>query len=170
MNDNSIEYKMDKSSRIEFFLLSQIFENYLIKFDKRNNGFIENLLCMSLHSSQSVFETRDFKPISMSQTNKSHKVFNFKFSKTILKSLQWPHETDCKINTIDSKAEKQIMNSFEDCVNSCIFGKSYAKFKCIPIDGSLEIDLLLESRTRNFNLCNRNTTKTNKIDRIETFC
>ncbi len=81
--NNSLDYKMDKSSRIEFYFLSKLFENNLTKFDKLTKSrSIKNLLYISLHSSQSVFETRDFQPIFISHTNQS--VFNFKFSKTII--------------------------------------------------------------------------------------
>jgi hypothetical protein len=93
---------------------------------------------MSSYSSQSIFQARDFQPILIRQTNERHEVLNFKFSKNILKIVQWPHETDCKINTIDYKAEKQVLYSFGDCVNSCIFRKMYSKYECIQLNERLE--------------------------------
>jgi hypothetical protein len=77
-----------------------------------------------------------------------NRIFNyFQFAKHVVKGLQWPYETNCKSNEIVSKTENELIYSFDDFVNSCIFDKIYGKYKCIQIKGGFKIDLILENKT-----------------------
>ncbi len=164
MNKNFINYEMIKSNSIEFSFLSKEFGNY-IQFEDS----ITEKIYVSVHSSQSIFRTTDFQPINI-MFNKN-RIFNyFQFSKHVVKSLQWPYETNCKSNQIESKTENELIYSFDDCVNSCIFDKIYAKYKCIQMKGGFKIDLILENKTNDLTFCNENITQKTKFNNLEIFC
>jgi hypothetical protein len=150
MDNNFVNYEMIKSNSIEFSFLSKEFGNY-IQFEDS----ITEKIYVSVHSSQSIFKTADFKPINI-LFNKN-RIFNyFQFSKHFVKSLQWPYETNCRSNEIESQTENELIYSFDDCVNSCIFDKIYAKYKCIQMKDGFKIDLILENKTNDLTFCNEN--------------
>jgi hypothetical protein len=153
---------MDKSSRIEFAFNSEEFKHY---YNQSYDWIIEKIH-LSVHSSQSVFKTGDFHPINI--TNRM--INYFEFSEYFVKSLKWPHETNCKSNEIELKSENELIYSFDDCVNSCIFDKTYGKYKCIQIEDSFKIDLILENKTRDLTFCNENNTKEIDLNKLEIFC
>jgi hypothetical protein len=165
MNRSFVNYEMIKSSRIEFAFNSEEFRNY-IRF---NNSNIEKIY-LSVHSSQSVFKTGVFQPINITFERNTQMINYFEFSKYIVKSLRWPYETNCKSNQIESKSRIELIYSFDDCVNTCIFDKTYAKYKCIQIEESFKIDLILENKTRNLTFCAKNTTKETNLNKLEIFC
>jgi hypothetical protein len=153
---------MNKSSRIEFAFNSEEFKHYY----NQSYDWIIGKIDLSVHSSQSVFKTGDFHPI-----NTTNRMINyFEFSKYFVKSLEWPHETNCKSNEIELKSENELIYSFDDCVNSCIFDNTYGKYKCIQIDDSFKIDLILENKTRDLTFCNGNNTQEIDLNKLEIFC
>ncbi len=166
MNESFIKYKMDKSSRIKI--------NFSLELSQRivgRNQFIDSVY-MSVHSSQSIFKSGIFQAIDINVEHKSRIAYKFAFSKIIVKSLEWPHETDCKINSIENKLENQIIYSYDDCVNSCILDKIHKKYKCIQNNNNNDfgIDLLLENKTKNFKLCTQNITETPISRKSKIFC
>ncbi len=162
LNNSFVNYKMDKSSRIEFDFISEKFKHY---YNQSYDWIIEKIR-LSVHSSQSVFKTGVFQLI-----NSTNRVINyFEFSKYVVKGLQRPYETNCKTNEIKLKSENELIYSFDDCVNSCIFDKTYGKYKCIQIDDNFIIDLILENKTRDLTFCVENITKKIDLNKLEIFC
>jgi hypothetical protein len=167
MNESSVVYKMDKRSHIEIGFQSEKFKN---NCNLKNTRIID-LIYVSLHSSQSPFKSVIFQPINISSEPEAHIVYNFEFSKIIVKNLQWPHETNCIRNQFEYKSENRKYYSFENCVNSCIFDRIYAKNKCIQTKYGFETDLILENtKKRDFEICAENMTQKVDSHKIEMFC
>jgi hypothetical protein len=157
---------MDKSSRIDFTFLLEVFkDNFGFRFLNNNNS---DLVYASVHSSQSVFKTGNFQPIDITFDPNIKVVNSFEFSKVIIRNLQWPHETNCLSNKYISKF--QIIYSFDDCVNSCILDKIYSKNKCIQTNRTLEIDISDEKKSRELKICEKNITNRSDTQKIEMYC
>ncbi len=167
MNYSFKNFKMNESSRIELYFLPQMFENWTTIFI-RNDKFLTNLIHMSLHSSRSILTRKQFYAIDITKSN--DRVYNFEFSKIITKSLEWPHETNCESIEIESNLENGVNYVYEDCVNSCIFDQMYAKNKCVQIKGNVEIDLILDKKTEDLNICDENITRIFDSQKIEMYC
>ncbi len=126
MDINFMDYEIDKPSRIDFTFWLELFKDNL-GFRRYLNNNKSDLVYVSVHSPQSVFKTGNFQPIDINFDPNIKIVNSFEFSKIIVQNLQWPHETNCLKNEIIPKF--QLTYSFDDCVNSCVFDKIYAKNK-----------------------------------------
>jgi hypothetical protein len=156
-------FKMNKSSFIEFLIPSKLLKN---EYNLNRNE--TDLVYVSVHSSQSIFKTDSFQPIIISFESDKQVVQNFKFSKILVQSLHWPHDTNCINNEFTSKSG--VIYSFDDCVNSCIFAKIYGQNKCIQTNDTFEIDLIIDNKSRDMEFCVENFTKRNDFQKIEIFC
>ncbi len=74
-------YDLNKLSRIEFEFLGK-------------NNF-SDLLYLSIHSSRSIFKTTFFYSINFNNYSEENIVHSFKISKSFVRNLEWPHETNC---------------------------------------------------------------------------
>jgi hypothetical protein len=162
-------YEMDKSSRIDFTFRSELLrENFGFRRYLNNNK--EDLVYVSVHSSQSVFKTGNFQPIDIAFDPNIKIVNSFEFSKIIVQNLQWPHETNCVKQKYEFISKFQRIYSFDDCVNSCVLDKIYAKNKCIQTNGTFEIDISDEKISRELKICENNITNRSDTQKIEMYC
>jgi hypothetical protein len=139
----SMNYKMDKSSFIEFDLSLEKFTEFLISPEYK----ILDTIYLSVHSSQSKFSDSFFIPIEINF--QKYKLFNYKFSRNYLNSLDWPYQTNC----IDFEVFNEKEPSFLDCVNSCILDRMMKRFKCFHPENNLGIDVVLNEKTEKMRLC-----------------
>jgi hypothetical protein len=157
LNNKTEKYFLDKSSFIDFIITFKNFGNTSITGKYK----IHELkgLYIKVHSSQSLFSSSIQIPIEEIEFSKyhSHIVYNYKFSKSIARNLEWPYETDCHKNIMTHSNE-----TFEDCVNSCILNNILIKNKCIPYYNNLSIDIGIDMRLKNKSLCKK--LSENRID------
>jgi len=158
---------MDKWSHIDFTFRLELFKDN-VGFRRFLNNNKLDLVYVSVHSSQSVFKTGNLQPIHITFDPNIKFVNSFEFSKIIVQNLQWPHETNCLKNTFISKFQR--IYSFDDCVNSCILDKIYAKNKCIQTNETFEIDISDEKISRELKICEKNITTRSDTRKIEMYC
>jgi hypothetical protein len=154
-NESFRNYEFNKWSAIE------------IEFLGKNN--FSDLLYLSIHSSQSIFKTTFFYPINFGADSEEKFVYSFKFSKSFVRILEWPHETNCFKNKSIYESNGKIIHSFQDCINSCILRKIFEKNKCIQKEGILGLNIELNEKTKKLKVC-ENLTQNSTIIKIEKLC
>jgi hypothetical protein len=140
-----------------------------IEIEFLGKNYFSDLLYLSIHSSQSIFKTTFFYPINFGADSEEKLVYSFKFSKSSVRILEWPHETNCLKDKFIYESNGKTIYSFQNCINSCILSKIYEKNKCIQKEGILGLDIELNEKTKNLKIC-ENLTQSSTIIKIEKLC
>jgi hypothetical protein len=138
--DRKYIYSMDDKSFIEFEFSQSNFEDFRISKDR---PFLDSIY-LSVHSSKSLFSSIIFHSREIEMEYISELIYTF--SKKMVENLEWPYETDCENNNINSRGKRPIY-LYEDCVNSCITNRILMTNDCIGYNRDYEMDLLLDKRT-----------------------
>jgi hypothetical protein len=157
LNNKTEKYFLGKSSFIDFIITFKNFGNTSITGKYKVHEL--KGLNIKVHSSQSLFSSSIQIPIEEIEFSSyhSHIVYNYKFSKSVVRNLEWPYATDCHNNKMTHSNE-----TFEDCVNSCILNNILIKNECISYYNNLSIDIRIDMRLKNKSLCK--TLSENRID------
>jgi hypothetical protein len=158
--NKTIGYKMDKSSLIEFKFIPKNFEQYYHYFPSSELDFIY----LSIHSSHSIYSTSNFHRIKI--RFKSNEDLDYKFSRSYVQNLEWPHETNC----INYQIVDGLIYPFEDCFNNCILGQQIKNYSCIHRSNKFNVDILLNNRTEQIKVCDENVEEKKNFPKFYLKC
>jgi hypothetical protein len=155
-----IDYKMDKSSYIEFKFEHKKFVNFYFSA----KYYDLDLIYLSIHSTKSIFSKNNFHPLKINFKNNDHLLY--KFSRSYVQYLEWPYQTNC----IHSKTVNGLIHTFEDCMNSCILNNLLKVNSCLHSNNSLNVGILLNSVTEKIKFCNKNIDNMELINNLTLKC
>jgi hypothetical protein len=158
--NSSINYKMDKSSFIEFDLSLENFNEFLISREYK----MLDTIYLRVQSSQSKFSDSFLTPIEINF--QTYKLFTYKFSRNYVKSVGWPYEANC----IDFEAFNEKKPSFLDCVNSCILDRMMKRYKCFHPENNFGIDVVLSEKTEKMRICVNHTKNESLLRNLTKKC
>jgi hypothetical protein len=154
-------FSITKEDSIKFKLNLDHFNSIL------NNNFGDNFpaLFMAIHSYKTSVAVTDFLNIN---TNGNLNTRNYRFSKLIYKSLEWPYNTNC-----DYYNRNNLHHSRENCIEYCNLYNQNLSQECLndPSNkSSLSVsDRIMNKAFRHLKVC-ENSNKFSTLFKCENLC
>jgi hypothetical protein len=154
LENKTEKYILDKSSFIDFNISLKNFGNTSItgKYKIYNlNG-----IYLKVHSSMTLSSSSIRIPIRHIRYAYAITRYIYKFSKSVVRNLEWPYATDCQESIITPHSD---VYSFEDCRSACILKNILIENECFPYYNNFPIDIRRDISSKNISLCKNFTNK-----------